>query len=76
MTFEVVSTSSWNVLGTFEDEDDARRAVASLVSESDRDIHDLIVYRSTDDGQPDGELDEAHGLSVWAGLSSGRYAIS
>jgi len=64
MAYEVVSTASWNVLGTFEDESIARAAVVSLGV----DPHDVVVYVSDDAGEPVDELADAE-LARWAGIS-------
>lgn len=67
MTFEVVSTRSWNVLATFEDESVAREAVHASVAERGADVHDLLVCVSDDEGHPVGELSDEP-LAEWAGL--------
>jgi hypothetical protein len=59
MVFEVVSTVTWNVLGTFGDEAEAREAVRSLLSEDGSDAHDLVVYGSDDSGDPVAEFANA-----------------
>jgi hypothetical protein len=65
MTYEVVSTRSWNVLGTFDQEDAARAAVASSMADHGAGIHDLVVYVSDDSGHPVGEYGEEQ-LVSWA----------
>ena len=65
MTFEVVSTHSWNVLGTFEDESSAREAVDSSLSNGGAQAHDLIVYVSDEHGHQVAELSDQE-LAEWA----------
>lgn len=65
MTYEVVSTQSWNVLGTFEDEDIARAAVAASLADRGAGIHDLVVYVSDDAGHQIDELGDEQ-LAGWA----------
>jgi hypothetical protein len=72
MTFEVVSTRSWNVLGTFEDEDTARAAVSASLSQETVRPDDLVVYVS----EGDRHLDEltADKLIAWAGAAGQSLA--
>lgn len=56
MTFEVVSTRSWNVLGTFEDEASMREAVLSSFVSGGAEPDELVVYASSDYGDPQGEV--------------------
>jgi hypothetical protein len=75
MTYEILSTRSWNVLGTFDDENVAREAVAKSVTERGASIGDLVVYVSDDDGHPVDELGDDH-LSAWAGTPNRSAAGS
>ena len=65
MTYEVVSTRSWNVLGTFEDEGIAREAVSSSLGDG-ASMHDLVVYVSDDEGHQVAEWSDQE-LAEWAG---------
>jgi hypothetical protein len=71
MVFEIVSTQSWNVLGTFDDEAVAREAVRVSVAERGAGLDDLVVYISDDAGAPRDELG-ADVLAVWAGIDSAQ----
>jgi hypothetical protein len=73
MLFEVVSTRSWSVLGTFEDEEVAREAVRASVAQRGTTMHDLVVYVSDDDGQPSYELEDNE-LAGWAGIAAAGAA--
>ncbi len=48
MAFEVLSTLSWNVLGTFEDADHAREAIQSSLSEGGAEPEHLLVTEVVD----------------------------
>jgi hypothetical protein len=71
MTFELVSTQSWNVLGTFEDESVARDAV-HLSVERGAAVHDLVVYVTDDVGHAQGEYSDVE-LAAWADIRT-RHA--
>jgi hypothetical protein len=76
MLFEVVSTVTWNVLGTFSDEDEAREAVRSLLSDQEcLDAHDLVVYASDDSGGPVAEFVNAE-LVDWVAAEGSPGASS
>jgi hypothetical protein len=68
MTYELVSTISWNVLGTFEDEATTRTAVDSVLAQPGSSMHDLVLYISDDTGATIEELSD-HQLAEWAGIS-------
>lgn len=68
MTFEIVSTRSWNVLGTYEDEDVARQAMLSVARQG-ADVHEFVVYVSDDAGNAVDELENDQ-LANWAGLGA------
>lgn len=65
MTFEIVSAESWNVLGTYEDEDRARQAMASTARQG-ADLHEFIVYISNEAEDTVAELED-HRLADWLG---------
>jgi hypothetical protein len=68
MTFEIVSTQSWNVLGTFEDEQAAQAAVSSSLREGGATVEDLVVYVTDDAGEMVLEYHDGH-LGHWAGAA-------
>lgn len=69
MTFEVVSTVSWNVLGTFDDEATARDAVKVALAQPGSSIHDVVVYVSDETGDTVEELSDDQ-LARWAEATS------
>jgi hypothetical protein len=74
MTFEIVSTHSWNVLGTFDDELTAQQAVISSLREGGAGPEDLVVYVSDEAGEPVAEFSEDD-LTQWvdaAGATASR----
>jgi len=75
MLFEVVSTVTWNVLGTFRDEAEAREAVRGLLSEDGSDAHDLVVYASDGSGDLAAEFANAE-LVDWVGRENSPGASS
>ena len=75
MVFEVISTQSLNVLGTFEDESVAREAVQTSVARLGAGLGDLVVFVSDDDGRHVAEYGDSE-LATWAriGASYGAFA--
>ncbi len=71
MIFEVVSTTSWSVLGTFEDADTTREAVRSALEQSGSNVREIVVYVSDEAGESVEEIGD-HGLVEWAGISGGQ----
>jgi hypothetical protein len=67
MTFELLSTVSWNIIGTFDEVDTAREAVRVAVDGMGIDIHELELLVSDDDGERVEELSDAD-LARWAGM--------
>lgn len=74
MTFEVVTTQSWNVLGTFEDESVAREAIR-VATEQGSQPDDLVVYVSDACGQPISEIGGKE-LAEWARAGHGLPGAS
>ena len=68
MVYEIVSTQSWNVLGTFDDEAVAREAIHVSVAERGATVADLVVYISDETGRV-GELSNSE-LASWAGVDT------
>lgn len=68
MVYEIVSTQSWNVLGTFDDEALAREAVHLSVAERGARVGELVVYVSDERGRV-GELSDGD-LASWAGVDT------
>jgi hypothetical protein len=66
MVYEIVSTQSWNVLGTFDDEAVAREAIHLSVAERGASVADLVVYISDESGRV-AELSDRE-LASWAGI--------
>ena len=66
MLYEIVSTQSWNVLGTFDDESVARKAIQLSVTARGASVGDLVVYLSDESGRV-GELTDG-GLASWADI--------
>ena len=66
MVYEIVSTQSWNVLGTFDDEAVAREAIHLSVAERGATVADLVVYIS-DETSRVAELSDSE-LTSWTGI--------
>jgi hypothetical protein len=72
MTYEIVSTESWNVLGTFDDETAAREATWVSLADRGASVGNLVVYVSPEHG-PVREL-SGHALAKWAGIDGPSHA--
>ena len=66
MTYEIVSTESWNVLGTFDDEAVAREATRVSLTDGGASVGDLVVYVSPEHGRA-WEL-SGGALASWVGI--------
>jgi hypothetical protein len=66
MAFEVLSTQSWNVLGTFAVEEEARQAVRSSLSEGGAEPEHLLVSEVEDGGTVVREFSGSE-LAEWSG---------
>ncbi len=75
MTYEIVSTQSWNVLGTFDDEEAAREAVCEALTEGGATTRDLVVYASDSGGRPVAEYADGT-LAGWAGIDTVHGALA
>lgn len=69
MAYEIVSTQSWNVLGEFEDEAVARRAVLGSLTDGGARPDDLVVLVSDEHGDVIEEL-ASDQLAAWAGATA------
>jgi len=67
MSFEVLSTISWNVLGTFEDENETREAVSESLTQGGAEAQHLLLTVLNDDAEVVQEL-TGQDLASWAGI--------
>ena len=69
MAYELVSTLSWNVLGTFGEAAEAQEAVAAGLTEGGAGAHDLLVNVLDESGNVVEEIHDAE-LAAWAGVQT------
>lgn len=74
MNYELVSTRSWNVLGTFDDEHSAQSAVADCMTHG-ASLYDVVVYVCDEHGNHSHELAERD-LAEWAHAQSPHAAAA
>jgi len=69
MTYSVMSTRSFAVLGDFDTEDAARAAVQQSLSAGGADLGDVMVMVFDDSGVPVADFESA-ALARWAGIEA------
>jgi hypothetical protein len=69
MAYELISTLSMNVLGTFEEPSEAQKAVATSLTDGGAASHELLLNVLDDSGEVVEELHDAE-LAAWAGVQS------
>jgi hypothetical protein len=69
MAYELVSTLSWNVLGTFDEATKAQEAVSASLTDGGASPHDLLVNVLDESGNVVEEIHDAD-LAAWAGVQT------